>query len=361
MARALDLARKGLFTVSPNPMVGAVIIRNDVCVGEGFHRRAGDAHAEVNALRDAGDKAHGADLYVTLEPCCVQGRTPPCTEAVISAGIKRVFVGATDPNPDVCGNGIARLREAGIEVIEGIQREEATWLNRAFNKWITTGIPWVTLKLAMTMDGKTAASTGKSQWITSEAIRQHVHVLRAASDAIMVGSGTANIDNPRLNVRGVEPLFEGGEFHAPLKVIVGSSVRLSPSSRILEDGETLVVTHGAEGTIRDPSKHPSLAYLNTPGSQTKVHVGELLKHLGGRSTRPVCSILVEGGATLATSMVREGLVDELRLHIAPKLIGGDGLSVLHSLGIVSPDDADMLQVVAINTYAPDIEIIASFR
>jgi diaminohydroxyphosphoribosylaminopyrimidine deaminase/5-amino-6-(5-phosphoribosylamino)uracil reductase len=177
----------------------------------------------------------------------------------------------------------------------------------------------------------------------------------------MVGSGTANIDDPRLNVRGVETLFEGGEFRSPLKVIVGGSVTLSPSSRVLEDGEILVATHGGAGTVLEPLQHPSLTYLNGPGSHKEVNLRELLEHLGSRPTRPICSVLVEGGATLATSMIREGLVDELRLHVAPKFMGGDGLSAIHSLGILSPDQAEMLQVVAINTYAPDIEIIASFR
>ena len=361
MKRALDLAALGRYTVSPNPMVGAVIVRDGVNVGEGFHHRAGEAHAEINALRAASEKAQGADIYVTLEPCCVHGRTPPCTEAVIAAGIKRVFVGATDPNPDVCGKGINALREAGLDVVEGLLSEEATWLNRAFNTWITTKRPWVTLKLAVTLDGKTAASTGASQWITSKAMREHVHRMRAASDAIMVGSGTALKDDPRLDVRDVEPLFDGGVYNHPLKVVVASRGGLKPNARMLANGSTLLATtHEAADDLTYPTS-TGVQVVSLDSSSEGVDLDALINVLGARENTPITSIFLEGGPTLAASFIQQGLVDELRLHMAPKLMGGDGLSALGTLGVLDPAQCPQLKIVETSVIGSDIEIVATFR
>ena len=360
MERALELAQLGRYSVSPNPMVGAVIVRDGVNVGEGFHHRAGQPHAEVEAIRAAGEKARGADIYVTLEPCCVQGRTPPCTDAIIAAGIRRVYVGATDPNPNVCGNGCARLRQAGVEVIEGVLSDDATWLNRAFNKWITTKQPWVTLKLATTLDGKTAAVGGASKWITSEPIRQHVHRLRASFDAIMVGSGTVQMDDPRLNVRNVPPLFEGGDYEAPLKVIIDSSAQTPINAKLFADGKALIATANANTEDRQALSQSGAITLNVPGKNGRVDIRKVLNELGSRSPKPVTSVFLEGGPTLAASMIQDNLVDELRLHIAPKIMGGDGLSALHSLGVLEPSQCPQLHIVEVNTFEPDIEIVATF-
>jgi diaminohydroxyphosphoribosylaminopyrimidine deaminase/5-amino-6-(5-phosphoribosylamino)uracil reductase len=360
MARALKIAERGRYTVSPNPMVGAVIVKDGVCLGEGFHARAGEAHAEIEALKQAGESARGADLYVTLEPCCTLGRTGPCTEAVIEAGISRIVVAVIDPNPDHSGRGLSRLKEAGIDVELGVLQSEATWLNRAFNKWITTQRPWVTLKLAMTLDGRVASATGQSKWITSTKMREHVHRLRAASDAIMVGSGTVLTDDPRLNVRDVTPLFEGGDYRSPLKVIVDSKLSLSREARIFGDGDVLIATSNlAPKEWFDTYREAGAQITVHPSQDDRVDVEALLLELGGRGERPITSVLVEGGATLATDMVKRGLIDECRFHMAPKLMGGDGLSAIHSLGVLRPDDGPKLRVVKLSSYGPDIEIVAT--
>ena len=361
MNRALELAKLGTYTVSPNPMVGAVVVRDGQVVGEGFHRRAGGAHAEVEALAQAGSRAVGADLYVTLEPCCVHGRTPPCTDAIRASRLARVIVGATDPNPNVSGRGVATLRDAGVEVVEGIETEQAEWLNRAFNKWITTHTPWVILKLAQTLDGKTAASTGKSQWITSEAMRRHVHELRAAVDAIIVGSGTALSDDPRLNVRNVNPLFSGGDYTSPVKVVLDSTAQLPNTARVFDDGHTIVATSRASQAAVDRLEQHGAEVLSVPNATGRVALEPLLARLGARTPQPVTSVLVEGGSILAAEMVKLNLVDELRLHVAPKLMGADGLSGLQTLGVLHPDQCPQLHIKRTSILGPDIEIVATFR
>ena len=234
MAEALALAERGRYTTSPNPMVGAVIVAGGQVVGRGFHARAGEPHAEVFACREAGERSAGATLYVTLEPCCHHGRTPPCVDLAIASGVQRVVVGARDPNPKVAGRGIAALRSAGIEVTQGVLATESERLNRPFNRWITQGRPWVQLKLATSLDGRIAAPTGASQWITGPEARAQGHVLRAAADAIMVGSGTALTDDPRLNVRDVTSLLDDDTpIPDPRRVIVDSRCRLPLTARCL--------------------------------------------------------------------------------------------------------------------------------
>lgn len=261
MKWALELAKKAIGKTSPNPMVGAVIVKNNRVVGEGYHKKAGTAHAEINAINEAGDRAKGATMYVTLEPCCTFGKTPPCTSAIIKSGIKEVVIAATDPNPLHVCKGIKILRNNKITVKVGVLRKESRVLNEAFEKYITTGMPFVILKMAETLDGKIATKTGESKWISSEKSRRLVHKLRKQVDAVVVGANTVRIDNPRLK-------------QAKFKVVI-------PSGR--------------------------------------VNLRNFLKDLG---KKPITSILCEGGGELAASLLNEGLVDKVMFFIAPKIVGG---------------------------------------
>ncbi len=359
MERALALAERGRYTTHPNPRVGAVLVRDGVVVGEGFHARAGEPHAEVHALRAAGGRARGADMYVSLEPCDHRGRTGPCTEAIIEAGVRRVFVAAIDPNPKVAGRGVARLRAAGIEVVTDLLGARAHALNRAFERWVTTGRPWVTLKLATSLDGRIAARTGESQWITGPEARAAVHRLRAEHDAVMVGVGTALADDPRLNVRGVEPLAPGLSPRPPARVVVDSRCRLSPAARVLQgalDGARVVVAAAHPARAKASSLRAAGAeVLELPGEGGRVDLRGLLEALGERE---ITAVLVEGGAALAASLVRGGLVDELQIFAAPMLLGGDGLAALASLGVDRPGSAPRFSVDVVERVEQDLRIVA---
>ena len=288
MRLALAEAEKGRGRTHPNPAVGAVIVRDRRVISRGHHQKAGLPHAEVNALRAAGAKARGADVYVTLEPCNHQGRTPPCTDALIAAGVRRVFFGSADPNPLVDGHGARRLRRARIEVRAGVLRAQCDAANEAWFKFITTGIPWVVLKAAITLDGKLATAAGDSKWISSEASRRLVHRWRNELDAVLVGAGTVRVDDPRLTVRGVR----GGRN--PLRVVLGT---IPPRARILrQPGETI------------SERGPLLA---------------VLRRLGRRG---ITTVLVEGGAKVHGAFLAAQLWDELRLFIAPKIFGAEALS-----------------------------------
>lgn len=294
MRRALALARRGLGQASPNPCVGAVLVRDGELLGQGFHRRAGEAHAEVEALRDAqrkGKKVWGATLYVTLEPCCTYGRTPPCTDAIVEAGIERVVVGCQDPNPRHQGRGLAILREAGIRVDCGLLCEENAWLNRGFFRWIQEKRPWVIAKLALSLDGKIATWTGDSRWLTGIRARRWAHRLRAECDAILIGAETARKDNPSLTVRWVPE----AKARCPLRVVVTRSGRLSPKLKL----------------FKDPYKEKTMVFQGYP-------LREVLQELGSRG---ITRLLVEGGAALVQSAFREGLVDEVAFFLAPVVVG----------------------------------------
>jgi len=283
MRRALTLARRGVGKTSPNPAVGAVLVKRGRIVGEGWHRRAGGPHAEIEALR----RGSGDTLYVTLEPCSTQGRTPPCTDAIIAAGINRVVVAATDPNPRHRGRGLRLLRNAGIRVDAGLLADEATALNRPFNKWIVTGRPWVIAKAALSLDGKMATRTGDSQWITSAAARREAHRLRARVDAIMVGAGTVIRDNPRLTVR------HGIRGRQPWRVVVG---RCPKSAHVFTDAHR-------QRTLHFPTRN----------------LRAVLRELGRRE---ITSVLIEGGPTLLGAAFDAGLVDAVAFFYAPKVIAG---------------------------------------
>ena len=355
MRRALDLAERGAGLVSPNPLVGAVVVRDGRVAGEGWHEAPGKPHAEPLALEAAGERARGAALYVTLEPCAHQGRTPPCLPRIIESGVERVVVAAADPNPIVDGRGIAGLRAAGIEVETGILQREAERQNAGFLKHVRTGLPYVTLKMASSLDGKVAARDGSSRWITGEAAREDVHRLRSAAGAIVVGSGTAETDDPSLTAR--HPSFPG---RRPLRVIVDGSGIVPESRQVFTDGaaQTLVATSGsAPGERVDAWREAGaeVLVLSDPGS-SRVALDRLLTELGKREVQRV---LVEGGPTLGWELVREGLIDEIVLYLAPILIGGrDAPSVLMGEGITSISEHHRVEIVEIARIGDDIKVVA---
>jgi len=312
MARALRLAELGLYSTTPNPRVGCVIVKAGRVVGEGWHQRAGEAHAEIVALRAAGDAARGATAYVTLEPCCHHGRTPPCADALVDAGVARVVAAMQDPNPQVAGEGLALLRAAGIAADCGLLAGEAAELNIGFVSRMTRGRPWLRLKLAGSLDGKTALENGVSQWITGPAARQDGHRWRARACAILTGIGTVRDDDPQLNVRGVETARQ------PLKVIVDSRLELALDAKVLCDGAVLVAAALDDaGKIAALRQHGAEVVL-LPGTGGKVDLAALMTELGRRGINEVHT---EAGFKLNGSLLQAGLVDELLLYLAPYLIG----------------------------------------
>ena len=321
MARALSLARDALGSTSPNPAVGAVIVRDGAIVGEGHTLPPGQAHAEVGALRQAGAAAQGATLYVTLEPCCHYGRTPPCTDAIISAGVGRVIYAAADPNPRVSGGGVAALRDAGVTV-EHRPEPGADELYRAFGKHIRTGRPFVVAKFAMSLDGKIATRTGHSQWISGPAARARVQQLRKEMDAILVGIGTALADDPRLTARDGcgNPLAAGWQL---VRGALESAARLPLSARMLrEPGRTIVATGGGADAARAAALADAGASVKAfPGSDGRVDLSGLLAYLGDQG---IVSVLAEGGSATLGALLDAGLVDQVQAFIAPTLIGGAG-------------------------------------
>jgi len=360
MEEALRLATLGRYTVSPNPMVGAVVVVNGAIVGRGFHAKTGEPHAEIHAIRDAGSYAKGADLVVTLEPCCHHGRTPPCTEAIIRAGIKRVVVGATDPNPQVSGAGVAHLRAAGIDVVSGVCEAASRILNVAFEKWMKTRRPWIILKAGASLDGRIAVGDGTSQWITGPAARHHVHRLRASVDAILVGANTAVMDDPRLTVRDVSPLFEGAQQpEDPYRVIVDSQLRLPPNARCLVGKGAIVATSCEPASDRWAALESKGATLwHLPQEDGQVDLPGLMSRLGSNEAFKTTSVLVEGGGILAASLLRHDLVDELTLFMAPRLLGGDGIPMVGALGLSHPHDSLAWRFVDVAMCGTDVQLRA---
>ena len=355
MRRALELAARGRGLVSPNPMVGAVIVRGGQVVGEGWYEGPrGRPHAEINALREAGDRARGATLYCTLEPCDHHGSTPPCTDAVIASGVASVVVAAGDPNPIVDGRGFARLRDAGIDTSDGVLADEAHRMNAAFERHVTTGLPFVTWKAAASLDGKTAARDRSSKWITGEPARADVQRLRADADAIAVGAGTVLADDPSLTVR--HPAYVGPP---PLRVVVDAAGRV-PAGAAVFDGTapTFVATTDRAAREHVDAWTAAGADVGTFGDDGSggVALPELLGHLGKRDVQ---GLVVEGGATLAWSFVRDGLVDRVVLYLAPKLIGGvDAPGVLAGPGFAPIGDALDLRITSVERIGDDVRVEA---
>ncbi len=318
MARALALAARGLGLTSPNPAVGAVLVRDGRVVGEGAHLRAGGPHAEVAALAEAGEAARGAACYVTLEPCCHQGRTPPCVEALIAAGVARIVAACRDPNPRVDGRGLAALRAAGIEVTLGVGEAEARALNRAFFSFVTTGRPHVTLKTAMTLDGKIAAWDGTSRWISGEAARAEAHRLRFLADAVLVGIGTVLKDDPALTVR-----LPDAPPKQPFRVVVDSRLRIRPDARVVTAGDpSRTIVAGAAplpGRRAAALRARGVRVLELPREGRRVSLRALLAAL---AELDVVAVLAEGGAELGAGLLDAGLVDRVAFFVAPRLLGG---------------------------------------
>ena len=354
MNRALELAHLSQGETSPNPPVGAVVVRDGRIVGEGRTRPAGQSHAEVVALRQASELARGATLYVTLEPCSHYGRTPPCANAVIAAGIAEVHASIQDPNPQVAGRGLETLRQAGIPVSVGLGSERAEELAAPHAKLVTTGTPLVTLKFAMSLDGKIATRTGDSKWITSEEARRHVHELRARSDAIMAGIGTVIADDPMLTARDED----GAPLPSqPLRVIVDSRARISPESAALrQPGHTLIAVARASREDRARLESDRVALFAAPDPGGRVDLPALMAELGRRR---MTSLFVEGGGTLAGSLLDAGLVDRIIAFIAPVIIGGeDAPSPIRGKGAQKMADALRLNSTQISQFGPDLSITA---
>ena len=334
MLRALALAETARGRTSPNPLVGAVLIKNGKIVAEGFHEKAGKDHAEIVAMKKAKGNAKGATLYVTLEPCCHEGKTPPCADAIIGAGIAKVVVATPDPNPLVAGKGIARLKKAGITVMVGLLQKEARQLNEGWNKFITQKLPFVTLKAACSLDGKIAAEDGSSKWISNELSRQKVHEMRAAADAVMVGVNTVLKDDPRLNVR----LPKKTGFTHPLRVIVDTNLDTPPDAAALHSagGKVLIATASDNSRRVKALEEEGADVLRLPEKNKRVSLKELLVELGSRG---VVNLMIEGGGELYTAALNEGIVDKLALFYAPVLIGGGRYQVFGGAGVKTMADA----------------------
>lgn len=353
MRRALELAERGAGLASPNPMVGAVVVAGDEVVGEGWHEGPGKPHAEVLALRTAGDRTRGATIYTTLEPCDHYGRTPPCTGAIIEAGVSRVVAAARDPNPIVDGQGLARLRGAGIDVIDGVLAAEAGRQIEAFAKHVRTGMPFVTLKMAATLDGKVAARDGSSRWITGEEARQEVHHLRALADAIVVGAGTALADDPALTVR--HPGYRG---RPTLRVLVDARGRVPETARLFDgDAPTLVATTElAPRDRREAWARAGAEVVLFEADGGGVPLAALFAELGKRDVQLA---LLEGGPTLAWSAVRDGMVDKLVLYVAPVVVGGvEAPGILGGEGFAPIGEALPVEFRSIGYVGRDLKVEA---
>ena len=354
MKRALSLARQALGTTSPNPAVGAVVVKDDLVLGEGFTLPPGQSHAEAVALKLAGPSSHGASIYITLEPCCIYGRTPPCTKAIIAAGIREAHIATTDPNPRVNGKGLAELEAAGIKVHTGEGQEDARELYEAFAKHVNTGIPFVTAKFAMSLDGKIATHTGDSKWVTGTPARSYVHGMRRASDAIMVGVNTVLRDDPQLTARD----GEGKAFpNQPLRVILDSRGRTPPGARMLaEPGYTLIAVTRSPSELIVPLREAGAEVLQLPATeQGMVDPCALLQALG---VRGVVSVLVEGGGTLLGSLFDLGLVDKMAAFLAPVVIGGRSApSPVGGEGAASMAEALKMKGVRLEQIGEDILVV----
>ncbi|WP_300443056.1 bifunctional diaminohydroxyphosphoribosylaminopyrimidine deaminase/5-amino-6-(5-phosphoribosylamino)uracil reductase RibD [Zoogloea sp.] len=349
MSRAIELAERGLFTTTPNPRVGCVIVRDGCVVGEGWHVRAGEPHAEVHALTMAGDAARGATAYVTLEPCAHHGRTPPCAKALVKAGVARVVTAMEDPNPLVAGRGLDILRAAGIEVTAGVQEAQARELNIGFISRMSRGRPWLRLKAAATLDGKTALDNGVSQWITGDDARRDAHRWRARSCAVLTGIGTVRDDDPQLNVRAIPTERQ------PLRIVVDARLETPLNARLLDGGPVLIAA-----AVDNPERIAALQRRGAdvvilPNTNGKVDLSALLLELGRRG---INEVLAESGFKLNGSLLREGCVDELILYLAPALVGDTARGLFNLPALSSLDDKRQLNFHDVRQVGRDLRIIA---
>jgi diaminohydroxyphosphoribosylaminopyrimidine deaminase/5-amino-6-(5-phosphoribosylamino)uracil reductase len=354
MARALALAARGLGRTFPNPPVGAVFVRGGRVLGEGFHRRAGSPHAEVEALRSARGNLRGATLYVTLEPCTHHGRTPPCVDALLPLGLRRVVVAMTDPNPRVRGRGVERLRRAGVSVSVGVGAEEAALLTAGYATRVRLGRPMVTLKLAATLDGRIAAADGDARWITGVAARRLAHALRDVCDAVLVGAGTVRADDPRLTCR-----LPGGRD--PIRVVLAGRGALSPSARVFAPGGPptwVIAPAGTPARTVAGLRRRGVDVVLLPARDGRVPFAAAVQALGARG---ITSLLVEGGGTVAGEAVRAAVADRLVLFVAPALLGGDGVPAVGPLGLRRVRDAVRVDGLAVARVGPDLVLEGRLR
>ena len=353
MKRALELAENGVGKTSPNPLVGTVIVKNGKIIGEGWHERFGQAHAEVNAVNNASESIESATVYVTLEPCCHYGKTPPCTELLIEKKVGRVVIGTLDPNPQVAGKGAARLREAGIQVSIGILEQECQKQNEVFFHFMKTHRPFVVMKSAMSLDGKIAAPSGESKWITEEEARQDVQLLRNRYSAIMVGVGTVITDDPELTCR-----MEGGRN--PVRIILDSGLRTPLSSKVLTDQKEnptwIVCTERASEERAKQVKALGAEVIRCRSRNNQIDLADLMEKLGQRS---IDSILLEGGGTVNDSALKQGIVNKIILYVAPKIIGGEtSRTFVGGQGITRLSQAYPLQIESMERIGEDLKIVA---
>ena len=359
MACAIKLAHKGLYTTHPNPRVGCVIVKNDKIIGKGYHQRAGQPHAEVLALCDANNDAKNAIAYVTLEPCSHTGRTPPCANALIEAGVGQVVIAMQDPNPQVSGKGIKKLESAGIEVVVGVMKEQAQALNKGFIKRMQQGLPWVRVKMAMSLDGRTAMASGESQWITAADARQDVQRYRAAADAILTGQGTLLADDPSLNVRlTADELGIQGEVRQPVRVVLDEDLQMSAQAKMLMlKGATWIYTGVDHPEKKAPLEQQGAKIFKSITDQHSfLQLEPVLKDL---ATREINEVHVEAGQTLTGALLAQGLVDELIIYMAPTLMGSDGRGLFHLPFLQRMQDRIHLEIKDIRAIGEDWRIIAN--
>jgi len=357
MSRAIELAKQGRYTTDPNPRVGCVLVKDGQIVGEGFHRKAGELHAERHAIANAGDAAQGATAYVTLEPCCHHGRTPPCTQGLIEAGVDRVVVAMQDPNPLVAGKGKKQLIDAGILVQSGLLKEEARALNPGFIKRMSLGRPYVRCKLAMSLDGRTAMASGESKWITGEAARADVQLLRAGSSAIVTGIGTVLTDNPSMNVRLEASDLPGvDEVRQPLRVVLDAKARMPPKSHMLRlPGETLVCVseHASSVSTEALQQAGAETVLLSSDAKGRISLPALMTLL---AERQINEVLLECGATLAGAALLEEVVDELIVYIAPHLMGDAARGLVKLPGVTLMADRINLELKEVKQIGQDLRL-----
>jgi len=355
MSRALQLAERGLYTTAPNPRVGCVLVKDEQIVGEGWHAIAGGPHAEIVALEQAGEAAYGATAYVTLEPCCHHGKTPPCSDALIAAGVVRVIAAMEDPNPRVAGEGLKQLQQAGIETASGLLEAQAEALNPGFVQRMRIGRPFVRSKLAMSVDGRTAMASGESKWITGEAARIDVQHLRARSCAIMSGIGTVLADDPSLTVR----LDDEQVYRQPLRVILDPHLSTPSNARFLsQSGESLIVTATEEPDLQQQLEQAGAEVIFLPHGTDAIDLHALMRVL---AEREINEILLETGAILSGAVLHAGIIDELVIYMAPKLMGDGARGLFHTPGLDSLADAVSLDIQDIRAVGQDWRITANVK
>jgi diaminohydroxyphosphoribosylaminopyrimidine deaminase/5-amino-6-(5-phosphoribosylamino)uracil reductase len=353
MARAMQLAKKGFYTTAPNPNVGCVLVKDGVIIGEGWHQKAGQPHAEVNALKQAGSNAAGATAYVTLEPCCHHGKTPPCSEALIKAKVERVVAAMIDPHSKVAGEGLKQLEAAGIYVQHGLLEEQAKALNPGFIKRMQQRLPYVRCKLAMSLDGRTAMASGESKWITSAEAREDVQRLRARSSAILTGVGTILTDDPSMTVR-----LDGVDSQ-PLRVVMDTNLSMPADARMLkEKGKTVVMTCSSDEPIMQVLSEAGADVKKMPSCGSSVDLKAVLQQL---SDMHINEVLLETGATLSGAMLQAGLIDEMIIYIAPVLMGNNARGLFALPGLDSMQDKIELDIIDQRMVGQDIRITAKVR